>query len=68
MDGPTDTVTFLEKPADFVANLKKQTTSAGVMETVKSVHELLSLRRSADFLKCIEIARQHFDELFDHAI
>jgi ubiquitin-activating enzyme E1 len=41
VDGPSETVSFLEKPADYVANLKKQTTIDGVLDNLKSITNLV---------------------------
>ena len=35
------------------------------MEEIKKITDL---KKSADFKKCIEVARKYFDELFDHSI
>ena len=35
------------------------------MEEIKNI---VDLKKSADFSKCVEVARQKFDELFDHSI
>ena len=36
--------------------------------TMEEIKKLVDMKKSADFTKCIEVARQTFDELFDHNI
>lgn len=35
---------------------------------MEEVKKIIDLRRSADFQKCIEVARLHFESLFNHQI
>ena len=33
---------------------------------MEEIKKLVDLKKSADFNKCVEIARRYFDEYFDH--
>jgi ubiquitin-activating enzyme E1 len=35
---------------------------------MEEVKKLVDLKKSADFKKCIQIAREHFEQLFNHQI
>jgi hypothetical protein len=40
-------------------------TISGVRTTMEEVKKLIDLKKSADFHKCIEQARLHFENLFN---
>ena len=66
VDTPNDAVGYLEKPQSFIYQLKANTNSSGVRTAMEEIKKLVDLKKSADFSKCIEVARQHFDALFNH--
>lgn len=68
VERPTDAIGFLEKPMLFVDKLKgnKNTTITGVKDTMVEVWKLVELKRSADFDRCVQVAREYYDSLFDH--
>ena len=68
VERPTDAIGFLEKPMLFVDKLKgnKNTTITGVKDTMFEVWKLVELKRSADFDRCVQVAREYYDSLFDH--
>lgn len=35
---------------------------------MEEVKKIIDLKKSADFTKCIEVARLHFEQLFNHSI
>ena len=43
-------------------------TSSGVRSTIEEIKRLIDLKKSADFSKCIDIARRYFEEYFNHSI
>lgn len=67
-DTPNDVSGFINNPLAFIANLKQNTTISGVRATMEEVKKLVDLKKSADFNKCIEVARLHFEKLFNHEI
>ena len=67
-DTPNDLASYIDKPEAFLAQLKKSTTSSGVRSTMEEIKKLIDLKKTADFSKCIEVARLHFEELFNHSI
>ncbi len=52
-DTPNDAAGYLEKPQQYIAQLKQNTTIAGVRATMEEVKKLVDLKKSADFSKCI---------------
>lgn len=68
VDTPNDAVNYIEKPQNFLFQLKQNTTMAGVRSTMEEIKKIVDLKKSADFNKCIEIARRYFDEYFNHQI
>ena len=59
-----DTISYIEKPQGFVAQLKTSGTITGVRTTMEEVKKIVDLKKSADFTKCISVARLHFQKLF----
>jgi len=41
--------------------LKQNTTISGVRSAMEEIKKLVDLKKSADFSKCVEVARLHFD-------
>lgn len=60
-DTPNDVAGFINNPQLFIAQLKQNTTISGVRSTMEEVLKLVNLKKSADFTKCIEVARLHFE-------
>ena len=63
---PSDATTFLDKPQAFIAQLKQNTTISGVRSTMEEVKKLIDLKKSADFSRCIEVARLAFEDYFNN--
>lgn len=68
MERATDAASFIEKPLQFVNQLKANTTSTGVKDTMVEVKKMIDLKKSADFTKCIEISREYYESFFNHQI
>lgn len=67
-DAPGDTISYIEHPQVFVAKLKQNTTISGVRSAMEEIKRLVDLKKSADFSKCVEVARLQFENLFNHQI
>jgi ubiquitin-activating enzyme E1 len=65
-DTPNDTASYLDKPLVFLGQLKQNTTVAGMRSTMEEVKKIVDLKKSADFKKCVEVARLHLESLFNH--
>jgi hypothetical protein len=39
-----------------------------MLAQVKKMHKLLNLKKSADFQGCVQVARQIFEDYYDHSI
>ena len=68
VDRLNDAVSYIEKPVQFVSDLRKTITVSGVRDSMAEVKKLVDLKRSADFSKCVEVAREYFEDLFNHQI
>lgn len=67
-DTPNDAASYIDKPQVFIFQLKQNTTITGVRSTMEEIKKLVDLKRSANFDKCVEVARLHFESLFNHQI
>ena len=67
-DTPNDLTTYIDNPQTFVAQLRKNTTISGVRSSIEEIKKLVNLKKGADYQKCVEVARLHFEELFNHQI
>jgi len=63
-----DALNFIENPTAFLTALKKNTTSAGAKTQLEEISKIFSMKQSADFAQCVQVARDSFDEHFDHKI
>jgi len=68
VERPNDAAGFIEKPQSFLFQLKQNTTISGVRETMEEIKKIIDLKKSADFSKCVSIAREYFEQLFNHQI
>ena len=67
-DTPNDAISYLDSPKGFEFQLRQNTTITGVKQTFEGVEKILDMKKSADFAKCIEMARLHFEANFNHQI
>ena len=67
-DTPKDAVEFFTNHQAFLAQLKQGTTSSGMKEQLEEILRLVELKKTADFTKCIEIAKSYYNEHFDFNI
>ncbi len=68
VDIPNNAGLFLEKPDQFVADQKKDTNIDQVNKILEGIKKLVELKKTADFSICIQIARDYFEEFFNHQI
>lgn len=68
VDRPNDATGFIEKPQSFLYQLKQNTTLSGVREAMEEIKKIVDLKKSADFTKCVQVAREYFESLFNHQI
>ena len=67
-DHPSDVISYLDKPHNYLKQLKSGTTSAGQKDALAEIKKLVNMKKSADFGQCIEIARLKFEEYFNNSI
>ena len=48
-DTPNDAASFIDKPQQFIFELKKNTTTAGVRSAVEEIKKIVDLKKSAKF-------------------
>ena len=68
VDRPNDAAGYIEKPQAFLVQLKQNTTISGVREAMEEIKKIVDLKKSADFSKCVDVAREYFESLFNHQI
>ncbi len=68
VDRPNDALGYIEKPQNFVIKLKQSMTISAVRETMEEIKKIVDLKKSADFSKCVEVAREYFESFFNHQI
>ena len=68
VDRPNDAAGYIDKPQAFLGQLKQNTTISGMREAMEEIKKLVDLKKSADFSKCVEVAREYFESLFNHQI
>ena len=69
VDRASEALGYLEKPDTYIAQLKKSSQSLSeVRETLEEVQKFLEIKNSADFSKCVQIAREYFENFFNHTI
>lgn len=66
VDRPNDAAGYIDKPQAFLGQLKQNTTISGMREAMEEIKKLVDLKKSADFSKCVEVAREYFEQLFNH--
>lgn len=67
-DRAQDAISFLENQEKFVAELKQNNTSSGELDKLQEIKNLIDLKVSADYSKCVAVARDLFDSFYDHSI
>ena len=67
-DRAADAISFLENQKVFVGQLKQNNTSAGFRSALEEIKKIVDLKKSADFTKCVLVAREIFDTQYDHNI
>jgi ubiquitin-activating enzyme E1 len=68
VDTPNNTALYIEKPESFVAEQQKDTTVDGVKEQLENIKNLVEFKKTADFNITVQIARDYFEEFFNHQI
>jgi len=68
VDHPSDASSYLERPQVFVGQLKANNTVSGQKTSLESVKNMIDMKRSATYEKCVEVARLHFEENFNYQI
>ena len=65
-DRAQNALNFIENPVAFLAGLRKSETSFSIKTQLEQIANILKLRQIADFAQCVQVARETFDENFDH--
>ena len=46
--------------------LRKSTTTSGILDSIKEIKKFTDLKQANDFNKCVEAARLYFEDIFNH--
>jgi ubiquitin-activating enzyme E1 len=68
VDRPGDAISYMDKPQAFIAQQRQNTTITGVREQMEEIKKLVDLKKSANFNRCVSVAREYFEQLFNHQI
>jgi len=63
-----DAENFIKNPDGFLANLRQNTTSAGAVDSLKEVVNIIGLKENANFEMCMQVSRNYFDKYFNHSV
>jgi len=67
-DRASDAIAYLDNPLVFIGQIKQNKNPSGVIQSLSEIQKLFSLKKSADFTKCVQVAREIFDYHYDHNI
>ncbi|CDW75917.1 ubiquitin-activating enzyme e1 family protein [Stylonychia lemnae] len=65
---PINVSNYIDNPLDFMDKLKKQTTVQDARLVIEKIKEFIDLKKSFNFHRCIDFARNQFEFLFNHQI
>ena len=68
VDTPGDLISFLDNPKLFLAQLKANSTSSGMLTSLERIANLLEMKKSSSFEACVTLAREQFNAYYDHLI
>jgi len=68
VDTPGDLVSFLDNSKLFVAQLKQNSTTTAVIESLNRLISFINMKKANSFESCVALARDHFNEFFDFTI
>lgn len=68
VDIPGDCATYIRGPESYMVQLKANTTVSGMKDSIQGIKNLIDMKKTANYDKCVETARLHFEELFNHSI
>jgi len=67
-DRAQDTIAYLADSKKFIAQLKQNTTTSGAKSQLEEIERVINLAAENSFERCLQVARDFFDHLFDHDI
>lgn len=67
-DRAQDTISYLQDSQKFVAQLKQNTTTSGAKSQLEEIQKVIELAAENSFERCVQVARDFFDHLYDHDI
>jgi len=69
VDSPGDLVSFLENPKLFLAQLKANSTSSGVITSLEKILALMKLKAElSGFERCVALALEQFNSYYNYTI
>lgn len=63
-----DTLNFIANPDKFLSDARQSTTSSGALSQLQEIEKVVSLKQTANFEHCVQVAREFFDSYFNHQI
>lgn len=68
VDTPGDLVSYLDNSKLFVAQLKQNSTSTAIIDTLTRIIDMINMKSNNAFESCVTLARDHFNDFFDFQI
>lgn len=67
-DVPSDAVSYLDNPKLFIAQLKQNSTSSGMLTSLQNMKDFFGYQKSGQFENCVRLARVCFNDYYDYTI
>ena len=67
-DSPSNTSAYLTNSGEFMSQLIQNNTVTAQKNAMEEIKKLIDLKKTADFNRCIDLAREHFEINFNHSI
>jgi len=68
VDTPGDLISFIDNQKLFIAQLKSNSTSAGIRATLENIDRFIKMKQQNSFEKCVLLAKEQFNSYYDHTI
>ena len=68
VDTPGDLVTYLADPKAYIGEMRKDSTTSGIIEKLEKMEHFIEIKKANTFETCIALAKDTFNSYFDHYI
>lgn len=68
VDGASEAIDYLDKPEDYLVQLKRNETTAGQIGALNKIKAIAEMKKSGSFENCVSLARLDFEKKFNNDI